>query len=258
VTPPDGKTVFYPSGTKQSEMLEMYSRIFETIEVDSTAYGVPRIEALEGWRQKTPEGFTFSLKVPNSVTHEFSLRPQSYPILDDMIRASEALGDKLGMILIQLPASFEANKENGVAFREFVRRLQGSKRFAVEFRDPGWFNDWTFDELNACGVALALVEGKWVEREIMFAAAAKVSSHSSYIRLMGIRDLEHFDRIYRERTDVLMRWAEIIIELDSRRQFVYIDNYFEGHAPATANRLRSMLGLTVADPATLEIQPSLF
>ncbi|MEO8650406.1 MAG: DUF72 domain-containing protein, partial [Acidobacteriota bacterium] len=125
-------------------------------------------------------------------------------------------------------------------------------------RNPGWFNDWTYDELAASDVALALVEGKWVDREIMFSAAAKASSHLSYIRLMGIRDLERFDRIYRDRTDVLMRWAEVIRQLDSNRQFVYVDNYFEGHAPATANRLRSMLGLTAKDPAALEIQPSLF
>ena len=258
VTPPDGRTVFYPSGTKQSEMLELYSRIFETIEVDSTAYGVPRVEALEGWRQKTPDGFTFSLKVPNSITHEFSLRPESYPILDDMVRASEALSEKLGMILVQLPASFEANKENGMALREFVRRLPKSVGFAVEFRNPGWFNDWTYDELAASGVALALVEGKWVDREIMFSAAARASLDLSYIRLMGIRDLERFDRIYRDRTDVLKRWADVIGKLDRKRQFIYVDNYFEGHAPATANRLRSMLGLTVEDPVALEIQPSLF
>ena len=36
ITPIGGETVFYPSGTKHDEMLELYARVFSTIEVDST------------------------------------------------------------------------------------------------------------------------------------------------------------------------------------------------------------------------------
>ena len=38
----------------------------------------------------------------------------------------------------------------------------------------------------------------------------------------------------------------------------YFSNYYEGHAPAGANRLKRMLGQSIVDPSDLEDQPSLF
>jgi uncharacterized protein YecE (DUF72 family) len=75
---------------------------------------------------------------------------------------------------------------------------------------------------------------------------------------MGERDLAHFDRIYRDRQETLSQWADLIKGLDSQKVFVYIDNYFEGHAPATANKLKDLLGIPAVSPETLEDQPSLF
>ena len=258
ITPAAGETVFYPSGTKQSEMLELYSQVFDTIEVDSTAYGIPPMTSLESWSAKTPDGFTFSLKVPSRITHEFSLDARSIPMMREFVHRVSNLREKLGVILIQLPASFESNVENAQNLRAFLNSLPVDRRFAVEFRHPGWFVDWTFDELNERGIALALVEGKWVPRETMFDAMERITAEFAYIRIMGIRDLEKFDRIYRDRTDELELWADRISNINANKAFIYMDNYFEGHAPATANRFKSMLRISPVSPATLESQQSLF
>jgi len=53
-------------------------------------------------------------------------------------------------------------------------------------------------------------------------------------------------------------WSERIRDLSAREVFVYVDNYFEGHAPATANKLKEMLGIEPVDPTALEPQMSLF
>src|SRR3712207_225314 len=66
-----GETIFYPRGTKSGEMLEIYARAFETIEVDSTFYAIPPSSTVESWYKKTPENFTFSLKMPQEITHEY-------------------------------------------------------------------------------------------------------------------------------------------------------------------------------------------
>jgi uncharacterized protein YecE (DUF72 family) len=258
ITPAAGETVFYPSGTKQSEMLELYAQVFDTIEVDSTAYGIPPLSSLEGWSAKTPAGFTFSLKVPSRITHEFSLDARSLPMMREFVHRVANLREKLGVILIQLPASFESNVENAKDLRAFLNSLPVDRRFAVEFRHPGWFVDWTYDELNERGIALALVEGKWVPRGVMFEAMEKIRTDFAYVRIMGLRDLEKFDRIYRDRTNELELWAEQIAVLNANERYIYIDNYFEGHAPATANRLKQMLGITPVLPAILESQQSLF
>src|SRR5688572_14640008 len=157
VTKPGGDKIFYPRGTKTTEMLTLYSEIFDTIEVDSTAYGTPATTTLEGWADSTPDGFLLSLKTPRAITHEFSLGPLGFGIMDEFVDVVRALNTHLGVILIQLPASFESTAENGKNLRSFIARLPTDQRFAVEFRHPGWFVEWTFDELNGRGIALSLV-----------------------------------------------------------------------------------------------------
>ena len=236
----------------------MYSEIFDTIEVDSTAYGTPQQSTIDGWLDATPDHFLFSLKVPRAITHDYSLDRRSYPVFDEFVDAARIFGSRLGVVLIQLPAAFESTKENGKNLRAFLERLPADVRFGIEFRHPGWFLEWTFDELNARGVALALVAGKWIPEEIMFAAFGKVRTSFAYLRFMGIRDLEKFDRTYRERSEEIMRWAERFDDTGASEIFVYLDNYFEGHAPATANKVKRMLGEQVIDPASLDVQASLF
>jgi uncharacterized protein YecE (DUF72 family) len=92
----------------------------------------------------------------------------------------------------------------------------------------------------------------------MFEAAGRVNTDFRYIRVMGERDLPKFDRIYRHRDEALDVWAEKIRDLSANEVYIYSDNYFEGFAPATVNKLLNRLGLPPGDPATLEEQGSLF
>lgn len=258
ITQAAGETIFYPRGTRQSEMLPLYAEIFDTIEVDATAYGMPQASTIESWNERSPDGFIFSLKVPSQITHELSLGAPSFTIMDEFVSTVCRLGGKLGIILIQFPASFESTKESARKLRDFLSRLPKDLRFAVEFRHPGWFVDWTFDELNEQGVALCLVAGKWVPRGIMFAAFDRTVTDFAYVRFMGLRDLDKFDRVYRDRTAEIELWKNEIVKLGAREVFVYADNYFEGHAPATARKLQAMLDLPVREPAEIEEQLSLF
>ena len=106
VTKAGGDTVFYPRGTKPAQMLELYSAVFDTIEIDSTAYGTPTASAVQGWYEKTPPGFTFSLKVPRRITHDYPLEPSIYPEMDEFIARASELREKMGALLIQFPAAF--------------------------------------------------------------------------------------------------------------------------------------------------------
>ena len=258
VKPAGGDLIFYPAGTKRGEMLVFYSKVFDTIEVDSTLYAIPPPTTFEKWRDETPEDFIFSLKFPREVTHDRRLAPESIPVALEFAERARLLKDKLGVLLIQLPPSFEGSKENGKRLRHLLAELPGDIRFAVEFRDREWFIDWTFEEIERNGVTLGLVEGPWLPRELMFEAAARLTGDFAYIRIMGERDLEKFDRIYRHRDDILQSWATTIRDLAAKEIYVYIDNYFEGFAPETAAKLQSLLNLPVSQAATAQEQGSLF
>ncbi|HVE58707.1 MAG TPA: DUF72 domain-containing protein, partial [Pyrinomonadaceae bacterium] len=175
-----GESVFYPRGTKSGEMLALYAEIFETIEVDSTFYAIPPASSIESWYKKTPENFTFSLKMPQEITHEHVLRSSSFEIADEFCERIKDLKEKLGVVLVQLAPQFEASKENAQNLRKFLEHLPKEIRFAVEFRERNWLIDWTIEELEKNSVALCLTEGNWIPRELMFGALEKLKTGFAY------------------------------------------------------------------------------
>jgi uncharacterized protein YecE (DUF72 family) len=265
VTPAGGGgAVFYPRGTRADRMLEAYARAFETVEVDSTFYAAPAESALDGWARRTPEGFTFSLKLPQEITHEHSLRgARAAEALADFCARARRLGPKLASVLVQLPPQFEATAENARALEEFLPLLPADIRFAVELRDAFWFEEDLLAPLaRHPNVSLALVEGQWVTRERAWRAAAGVleAADFAYVRWMGARDLTRFDIVQREMDANLRLWSRAVERLNERRLhvFAYFSNFYEGHAPASVNKLKRLLGQPIVEPDELENQPSLF
>ncbi|HEY8562217.1 MAG TPA: DUF72 domain-containing protein [Pyrinomonadaceae bacterium] len=253
-----GETVFYPRGTRPPEMLAVYAEIFDSVEVDSTFYAIPPAASIESWYKKTPEGFTFSLKMPQEITHEHALRQSSFAMLEEFCDRAKELKEKLGVVLVQLAPQFEASKENAQNLRNFLARLPADIRFAVEFRDRAWLVDWTFQEFEKAKVALCLTEGKWIPRDMTFAAIEKSKTDFAYVRFMGERDLTKFDKIHRHQDTNLEIWKEEIEKLRAREIFVYFSNFYEGHAPASVNKLKKLFGQAITEAAELENQASLF
>src|SRR5215207_10138798 len=265
VTPPGAaRPVFYPRGTRAEHMLDAYARAFDTVEVDSTFYAAPSDSTYDTWARRTPEGFTFALKLPRFITHEESLRgARAASALAEFCRGARRLGGKLAAVLVQLPPQFEATRENLRALSEFLPLLPADIRFAVEFRDPFWFEEELLVPLSLRpNVSLALVEGPWATRERVWRAAAPLLDTSDfvYVRWMGERDLTRFDEVVRERDLNLSKWAAAVERLSVRGSevFAYFSNFYEGHAPASANKLKRLLGQHAADPEEFENQGSLF
>jgi uncharacterized protein YecE (DUF72 family) len=258
ITQPGGEYIFYPPATKKNEMLSFYAKVFDTIEIDATLYGIPAASTFEKWHDETPDEFKFGLKTPREITHDGRLSSATIPVMLEFVERSQLLKEKLGVFLIQLPPSFDGSRENGQNLREFLAELPRGFEYAVEFRHQDWFIEWTFEELEKNAVTLGLVEGPWLPREDMFEAIPKLPAEFAYIRIMGERDLERFDRIYRHRDEILEQWAHSICRLQANNIYIYVDNYFEGFAPETANKLRHMLGMPVSNASEFQKQPSLF
>lgn len=253
-----GASIFYPRGTKANEMLALYAEIYDSIEVDSTFYAIPPASSIESWYQKTPANFTFSLKLPQEITHTHALRESGFRMTDEFCERVRELKEKLGVVLIQLPPQFEASKNNARALREFLAWLPADIRFAVEFRERSWMIEWTYEELEKNKVALCLTEGNWIPREMFFEAIAKLANEFAYVRFMGERDLTSFDKIYRHEDAKLENWHQEIGKLAAREIYIYFSNFFEGHAPASVNKLKKLFGQKIVDARELENQGSLF
>jgi uncharacterized protein YecE (DUF72 family) len=241
-------------------MLEVYARAFETVEVDSTFYAIPSIATFEGWARRTPPRFTLSLKLPREVTHERGLGSGSTELLEEFCERARVLKEKLAVVLIQLPPQFELTQETGRALRSFLPRLPRDIRFSLEFRSPSWLKETVFDFLAEHNVALALVEGQWIAPAETWHLAEHPTADFVYIRWMGARDLTRFDIVQRAQDENLQAWSKLIARLGERvsHVYAYFSNFYEGHAPASANKLKRLLGQPVVEAADLEDQPSLF
>jgi len=112
---------FYPKGMKSADYLRYYSSRFDTVEVDSTFYRCPTIEAFRNWALKTPPGFIFSLKIPRTITHEKVL-VECDKEFEEFVSTAHALGEKLGPIVFQFPFFNDLIFSSNV---QFVARLQG-------------------------------------------------------------------------------------------------------------------------------------
>ncbi|HEX8458121.1 MAG TPA: DUF72 domain-containing protein [Pyrinomonadaceae bacterium] len=258
--PASDETVFYPRGTRSAAMLSHYTRAFSTVEIDSTFYAVPSAATVDGWHKRTPPRFTFALKLPQQITHEMGLRKGSADTLAEFCDHARLLHDKLAAVLIQLPPQFEAVPENLRALETFLPRLPRDMPFTIEFRHPSWITDEVSELLASHRVPVTLVEGQWIARRTLFRTVERIDADFAYIRFMGARDLTRFDRIQRPQDDNLQLWHAAITRLAARgtRVLAYFSNYYEGHAPASANKLKRLLGQPITSPADLENQPSLF
>jgi len=255
-----GASIFYPKGTRAAEMLEVYARAFSTVEVDSTFYAIPPVSTFENWMKRTPAGFTFSLKLPREITHERGLRMGSILLAEEFCERARSLEDKLASVLVQMPPQFELTPENGRALRDFLPRLPRDIRFSLEFRSADWIKQTVLDFLREHNVALTLVEGQWIAPEEVWHLAENPTADFVYIRWMGARNLTRFDIVQREQDESLQRWSKMIERMRERLPhiFAYFSNFYEGHAPASANKLKRLLGQPVLEATDLEDQPSLF
>jgi uncharacterized protein YecE (DUF72 family) len=249
---------FYPEGTRPADFLSIYSRAYDTVEVDSTFYAVPASKTIRGWAQRTPSGFTFALKLPQEITHERRLRGVEDLAMDFFDRARE-LGDKLGPVLIQLGPDFRESELPALA--RFLPTLPDDIAFAIEFRDRGWMHDGVVALLAEHNVSLALTDARWIPRKQMLALAERPTADFVYIRWMGAdRDIVDYSRIQIDRSREMELWAGVISQLAKRGRTIhgYVNNHFAGHSPASARELQRLLDLVPVDPEQLGEQMTLF
>jgi uncharacterized protein YecE (DUF72 family) len=252
---------FYPPGTRAQEFLPAYAKAFRVVEVDSTFYALPDARAVRAWNERTPPGFTFALKMPKDVTHELRLRNADDLVRDFLDRARE-LGPKLGPILMQMGPDF--GPEELPALEQFVPRLPGTLRFAIEVRQSRWTRSDVLPQLlellTQHNIALALSDGRWIPRETMLKLAERPTADFLYVRWMGPdREITDYSRIQFDRSAEIRAWADVIERAAHTRDvYGFFNNHFAGHSPANAREMQRLLGQEAVEPESLSWQRSLF
>jgi uncharacterized protein YecE (DUF72 family) len=117
--------------------LERYALRLPAVEINSSFYRSHQPGTYARWAASTPEHFRFSVKIPRQITHGNRLQGTE-ELLAQFLAEVEALGPKLGPLLVQLPPSLGFEAPVAAAFFQDLRaRFDGS--VVCEPRHPTWF-----------------------------------------------------------------------------------------------------------------------
>jgi uncharacterized protein YecE (DUF72 family) len=147
---------FYPADLPKSKMLPYYASRFAAVEINYTFYRKPTEKLARGWAAQVPDGFRFSLKAWQRITHHARLR-EAEEMVASFSEAARALAEKLGPVLYQLPPNL---KRDDALLGDFLDQLPRDVPCAFEFRHQSWFDDETFRALERAGAALCLAESE--------------------------------------------------------------------------------------------------
>jgi len=212
---------------------------------------------VQGWRDKTPNGFAFAVKVPQVITHEKVLVDCDEEF-NQFVLTIDLLGEKLGPLLFQFgyfnKEAFLGVNDFLARLRPFLKKLPKDHKFAVEIRNKSWLVPQFIEALGERGVALALIDQSWMPRPLQwFEKIDPITADFAYVRLLGDRKgIEQKTKVWNsvivDRSSELKEWADILGKLKIPI-YVYANNHYAGYGPATVEMFRNLSRKQVAPDA---------
>lgn len=220
----------YPPAMEGWSRLRVYGTFFNSIEVNSIFYKLPRPATIAQWSESVSGNFRFTFKLWKQITHNKALDYDEADI-EKFFHAIQPAGPRKGCILVQFPGSVKP-----ALFRK-VESLLASLRqantedwaIAVEFRSNEWYKEPVYELLNEYGAAMVFHD-----------KAGSVSPHTElnqahiYLRFHGP------DGNYKGSYDqgMLYEYAGYIYEWLAAGKQVYV--YFNNTMGAALDNLRTL------------------
>jgi uncharacterized protein YecE (DUF72 family) len=250
---------FYPPKLPAKERLAWYAEHFDTVEVDSTFYRLPSEGMVQGWADRTPDGFTMHVKafglmtrhpvkvetIPPDLRDEMpvdergrvdrpprELRGEIFRLFLEALEPLRAVG-KLGGILMQLPP-YVVFKDASLDYLEWARERLAGYEMLVEFRHRSWLDDEnraaSLAFLERIGAAYVVVDAPRSDTaKNLVPTVVATTSPTAYVRFHG-RNLgtwnkrggsaaERFDYLYSDAE--LEEWVDPLRELTGQAENAY-------------------------------------
>ena len=251
---------FYPPGLVQRRQLEYVAERMTSVELNGSFYSLQRPTTYRNIVDQTPAGFPVAVKGGRYITHLKRLADVESGLANFFASGVLALGDRLGPLLWQLPATLAYDEERLAAFfallprdhaaaAELARRhddklgadrvvterlVNAPIRHAVEPRHSSFGESDALRLLRAHDVALVTADspGTWPCFEAR-------TSDFRYVRLHGHTEL--YASGYASAS--LDRWADKLRGWQAGGEdcYVYFDNDARGRAPHDAVALLDRL-----------------
>jgi uncharacterized protein YecE (DUF72 family) len=250
-----------PRGAPKFDELTFYAEHFDTVEVNSSFYRVPAVEAVQKWAERTPDGFEFSLKLYQKFTHPemFAKATGADPAtlggkdVDEFRAALEPLADagKLGALLAQFPASFKNDDESRM-YLEWLLTAFKEYPVAVELRHRSWSDDAksTAGLLSGFNAALAQIDEPKFKSSIRQTLLPNVRTFY-YLRLHGRnaaqwwkheKSEDRYNYLYSPEELKPFSDAAKAAAREVKKAYLYANNQFSAKSVANAAILKAQLG----------------
>jgi uncharacterized protein YecE (DUF72 family) len=209
---------FYPPPYKNASRLTYYSSLFNSIEINSTFYKIPRPATVAKWAESVDEDFKFTFKMWRKITHckgfDFEERDVA-----NFFKSINSIGNKRGCLLIQLPPSI--GKEYNTKLNKLlscIKVIDSMKwKIAIEFRNKSWYIDSSYNLLDFFKAALVI-------HDIPKSATPGIHHPSEfvYVRLHGpTGDYRgsYSEYLLRDYANRVSEWTE-----DGKEVYMYFNN----------------------------------
>lgn len=231
--------VFYPRGVK--DRLAFYLERFNTLEINSSFYSIPKPETVANWNDKLPKHTRLVLKAPRSVTHNRMMtlrnlqRPdmkQGVDLYDYFLNSCLWIEErKRGPVLVQIPEKLVFHEDR---LRKILRMTDVyGFSVALEVRHQSWINDKTFELLKQYFGALVVSDWPSVQTPLVD------TGPFIYVRRHGLNGSyagEYKDKQLRDDVKKFYDYSH-----RGRDIYVYFNNDIGGAAPRNALRMKELL-----------------
>ncbi len=237
---------FYPENIKKEDMLSLYARQFNTVEINSSYYRIPPAAVFYRLQRKVPNDFKFAVKANQEITHT---RGDNQTVFQEFRSSLQPLLDsgKLGCILAQFPYSFYNNQGNRDYLCSLTDKMDGLP-LVVEFRNAYWIKEEVFDLLRKNKIGFCAVDQPPLKG--LVPPVAETTSDLGYIRFHGRNKekwwqheqaYQRYDYLYTEQE--LKEWVPKIKQVvaQTKDQYIFMNNHYKGKATKNALMMTKLL-----------------
>jgi len=218
---------FYPSSLKSYEFFDYYSKVFNTLELNSTFYRIPTKSTLNSWKYKLKkkENFKLSIKAHKSLTHRYRLK--NIDEIKNYVNLISVLDSYIGAVLFQLPPSLKYDIEVLINFAKIFDNQ--NIKVAIEFRNESWYRIETYTLLNEKNIAIVWHD---YNQELI----CKQTADFIYVRLHGSQG--KYKGSYEDEF-----FKNLKSEFNSDEIYVYFNNTDDNSAFKDALRAKEIFGI---------------
>jgi uncharacterized protein YecE (DUF72 family) len=223
------KEKFYPPGLPQRRWFEFYCEFFNTVELNVTFYRFPKLTDLQGWNNRSPEKFRFTVKAPRLITHYKRFHNAKRETRDFYNTVRKGLEEKLGCVLFQLHPRLEYSEEN---LERILDTLDPSFTNVIEFRHGSWWRENVYKILKENKISFCSISYPSLPDQVIKTAPAL------YYRFHGVPQLYLSSYSHAELTNI----ADTIKRFRSLTDvYCYFNNDIEVAAISNARDLQQII-----------------